>query len=136
MEEPMRRGFDTGYFVKYATGELSETHRQALRDLAGEAGLGVANGLVIYELKKLGYRGVLDVEDAEWLVEIVDAACEVERVLSNSFLDEAARLSHGNDLSMADAIMLATALRHDANELYTTDTDLLAYDGPIEIVLV
>lgn len=136
MDEPMRRGFDTGYFVKYATGELSETHRQALRDLTGEAGLGVANGLVIYELKKLGYRGVLDVEDADWLVNIVGDACEVDRVLSNSFLDEAARLSHGNDLSMADAMVLTTALRHDADELYTTDSDLLAYEGPTEIVLV
>lgn len=132
----MRSGFDTGYFVKYATGELSERHRQALRELAREDGLGVANGLVIYELKKLGYRGVLDMEDAEWLVEIVGDVCEVERVLSNSFLDEAARLSHGNDLSMDGAVMLATTLRHGAEELYTTDHDLLAYEGPIEIVLV
>ncbi|MFP4228171.1 MAG: type II toxin-antitoxin system VapC family toxin [Salinivenus sp.] len=132
----MRRGFDTGYFVKYATGELSESHRQALRDLAGEDGLGVANGLVIYELKKLGYRGVLDMEDADWLVGIVGNACEVDRTLSNSFLDEAARLSHGSDLSMADAMMLATALQHDADELYTTDSDLLAYEGPVEVVLV
>lgn len=132
----MRRGFDTGYFVKYAAGTLSESHRQALRDLAEEQGLGVANGLVVYELKKLGYRGVLDMEDAEWLVEIVGDACEVERVFSDSFLDEAARLSHGNALSMADAMMLATALRHNADELYTTDHDLLAYDGPVEVVMV
>jgi predicted nucleic acid-binding protein len=75
-------------------------------------------------------------EDAEWLVDVVGDACEVERRLSNSFLDEAARLSHGNDLSMADAMMLATALRHDAEELYTTDHDLRAYEGPIEVVLV
>lgn len=132
----MRRGFDTGYFVKYAAGTLSESHRQALRDLAEEQGLGVANGLVVYELKKLGYRGVLDMEDAEWLVEIVGNACEVDRVFSDSFLDEAARLSHGNALSMADAMMLATALRHNADELYTTDHDLLAYDGPVEVVMV
>jgi predicted nucleic acid-binding protein len=37
---------------------------------------------------------------------------------------------------MADAMMLATALRHDADELYTTDHDLLAYEGSIEVVLV
>ena len=132
----MRRGFDTGYFVKYATGELSESHRRVLRALAEEEGLGVANGLVIYELEKLGYRGVLDMENAEWLVGIVGDACAVDRTLSNSFLDEAARLSHGNGLSMADAMMLATALRHDADELYTTDHDLLAYEGSIEVVLV
>lgn len=132
----MWRGFDTGYFVKYATGDLSEAHRQALRGLAEEAGWGVVNGLVIYELKKLGYRGVLDMEDAEWLIEIVGDVCEVDRSLSNSLLDEAARLSHGNDLSMADAMMLATALCHEAEELYTTDSDLLAYEGPIEVVVV
>ncbi len=132
----MRRGFDTEYFVKYATGELSEPHRQALRDLARGDGVGVANGLVIYELKKLGYRGVLNMEDADWLVGIIGDVCEVDRTLSNSFLDEAARLSHGNDLSMADAMMLATALRRDADELYTTDHDLRAYEGPVEVVLV
>ena len=43
----MRRGFDTEYFVKYATGELSESHRRALRSLTQEDGLGVANGLVV-----------------------------------------------------------------------------------------
>ena len=60
----------------------------------------------------------------------------MDRALSNSFLDEAARPSHGNNLSRADAMRLATALRHDADELYTTDSDLLAYEGPIEVVLV
>lgn len=49
---------------------------------------------------------------------------------------EVVRLSHSNDLSMADAMMLTTALRHDADKLYTTDMDLVAYDGPIEVILV
>jgi len=39
---------------------------------------------------------------------------------------EMVRIPHGNDLSMADAMILTTALRHDADELYTTDRDLQA----------
>lgn len=61
-------------------------------------------------------------------------APELDRLLSDDFLDEAARLSHGNGLSMADAMVLATALRHDADRIYTSDSDLVAYDGPIEVV--
>jgi hypothetical protein len=56
--DAMRRGFDTGSFVKYATGDLSELRCLALRDRAEEGGLGVANGLVSCELKTLGHRGV------------------------------------------------------------------------------
>lgn len=129
----MRFGFDTGYFVKYATGELSQEHRRALQAVAEGEAQGFASGLVIYELKKLGLRGVLAQEDASWLAETVGEACRVDRLLSDEFLDEAARLSHGNGLSMADSMVLASALSNEAHRLYTSDSDLLAYEGPIDI---
>ena len=132
----MRFGFDTGYFVKYATGELDEKHRRALQAVAQGGASGFASSIVIYELKKLGLRGVLEKEDAEWLASIVGDACEIDRHLPDDFLDEAARLSHGNGLSMADSMVLATALRHDAGRIYTSDSDLLAYDGPIEVLSI
>ena len=37
---------------------------------------------------------------------------------------------------MANAMILATALRNDADRIYTTDRDLLAYEGPIEVVRI
>lgn len=132
----MRYGFDTGYFVKYATGALDETHRRPLRAVADDTAVGVACGLVIYELKKLGLRGVLDPDDADWLAGIVGRACTVDRMLSDSFLGEAARLSHAKGLSMADAMILATARRHEAKRVYTTDSDLLVYEGSVEVVLI
>lgn len=132
----MRFGFDTGYFVKYAAGPLEDRHRRALQAVGKDAAIGIASAIVIYELKKLGLKGVLDKADAEWLVETVGHACEIDRALTDDYLDEAARLSHGNDLSMADAMILATALRNDADRVYTTDTDLLAYEGPVEIVRI
>lgn len=132
----MRYGFDTGYFVKYAAGTLSDQHRRALQRIAQETAVGVASAIVLYEIKKLGLRGVLDREDAEWLSETVGRACDIDRLLTGASLDEAARLSHGHGLSMADAMVLATALRNDAARLYTTDSDLLAFDGPIEIVQI
>lgn len=129
----MRFGFDTGYFVKYATGDLPHEHRRAMQDVADGAAQGFASAIVIYELKKLGLRGVLSQEDAGWLAKTVGQACRIDRLLSDEFLDEAARLSHGNGLSMADSMVLASALTHEADRLYTSDSDLLAYEGPIDI---
>jgi predicted nucleic acid-binding protein len=139
MHEQMRFGFDTGYFVKYVTGELDQKHRRALQAVALQAvaeggSTGLSSAIVIYELKKLGLRGVLSKEDADWLARTVGDACEVDRHLPDDVLDEAARLSHGNGLSMADSMVLMTALRHDAGRIYTSDSDLMAYDGPIEIL--
>lgn len=132
MHEQMRFGFDTGYFVKYVTGELDQKHRRALQAVAEGGATGFTSAIVIYELKKLGLRGVLSKEDADWLARTVGDACEVDRHLPDDFLDEVARLSHGNGLSMADSMVLMTALRHDAGRIYTSDSDLMAYDGPIE----
>jgi hypothetical protein len=61
----MRFGFDTGYFVKYATGDLPDRARQALQTVADGTAEGVASAIVIYEIQKLGLRGVLDAEDAD-----------------------------------------------------------------------
>jgi predicted nucleic acid-binding protein len=97
---------------------------------------GVASAIVIYELKKLGLRGVLEAQDADWLAETVGHACTIERHLTDELLDEAARLSHGNGLSMADAMVLQAALRNEANRIYTSDSDLLAYNGPIEVISI
>ena len=129
-------GFDTGYFVKYATGDLPGGPRQALRTVADGTAEGVASAIVIYELKKLGLRGVLDSQDADWLAETVGRACTIERHLTDEFLDEAARLSHGNGLSMADAMVLQAALRNEATRIYTSDSDLLAYNGPIDVISI
>jgi predicted nucleic acid-binding protein len=109
MHEQMRFGFDTGYFVKYVTGELDQKHRRALQAVALQAvaeggSTGLSSAIVIYELKKLGLRGVLSKEDADWLARTVGDACEVDRHLPDDVLDEAARLSHGNGLSMADSM--------------------------------
>ena len=85
----MRFGFDTGYFVKYAAGTLDEKHRHALESVATDTALGLASAIVMYELKKLGLKGVLDKADAEWRVETLGHACEIDRLLTNDYLDEA-----------------------------------------------
>ena len=53
---------------------------------------------------------------------------------SSELLEHAARLAHGNALSMADSLILASALSLGASKLYTTDSDMAKYqgkDGPI-----
>lgn len=132
----MRFGFDTGYFVQYVAGRLSPSDRGALQDVADGAARGFTSPIVLYEIRKLGLRGVLNMDDAEWLADTVSVACDVDRTLTDDCIDQAARLSHGNDLSMADAMILATALRNRADRIYTTDTDLLAYEGSIQVARV
>lgn len=39
----------------------------------------------------------------------------------------------GTRTAPADPMTLATALRYHADEFYTTDPDLLAYDRPVEV---
>jgi phosphoheptose isomerase len=85
----------------------------------------------VYELKKPGLRGVLGKQDADWLAGTVGEACKVDRLLSDDFLDEAARLSHGNGLSMADAMVLATALRRDADHRGLAGASVTTTTGPV-----
>jgi predicted nucleic acid-binding protein len=37
---------------------------------------------------------------------------------------------------MVNAMVLQAALRNEANRIYTSDSDLLAYNGPIEVISI
>lgn len=37
---------------------------------------------------------------------------------------------------MADGFVLEAALRHDAGQLYTSDTDFERYEGDLRIILI
>jgi predicted nucleic acid-binding protein len=51
-------------------------------------------------------------------------------------VERAARLSHGEGLSMADALVLRAALDERADRLYTNDRDLLDLEGVDSLDLV
>jgi predicted nucleic acid-binding protein len=130
----MRIAFDTGYFLQLATGTLDPTHRPAFISVADGEAVGFASGIVLYEIRKQGYKGAISPNDAEFLCGTIEDSCQIVWPDTADFMDQTARLSHGNGLSMADAMILQSALSESAQRLYTTDSDLHQYDGPIEVI--
>lgn len=134
-EAPQRIGCDTGFFVELLRRqdlprEVWETVR------SGEAEAAVCC-LSYYELRKLGLRGEIGQERVERLIRIIEKTCRV-LWLSDPLLDRAARISHGNGLATADAIILSSLLSVGVKAVYTTDSDFEKYaasDAP-EIVQI
>ena len=80
-----------------------------------------------------GVKGALGREDAGLLLEAIPAVCRV--VWPDWAIGKrAALLSHGLALPMVDALVLATALEAGAEELWTTDAHLTAYEGRTRVV--
>lgn len=127
-------GFDTGFFVR-----LYEQHPTALgawRDV-GEGQLwGVVSCISLLELRRLGLRGALPKEVAELFRKQVPDVCEVVWLGqgNEALLDQAARLAHGNGLSMADALILSSFIDAGAEVIYTTDSDFEASKAGPRIV--
>lgn len=129
-------GCDTGFFKHLLDGHPTalEVWRQAE---AKEHHL-VLSCISLFELSRLGLKGALPREQAEQLVANLPLACEVVWLSERNaaLLAEAARVAHGNALSMADALILVSLAAAGAERIYTTDSDLLAYRHGPEMVRV
>jgi predicted nucleic acid-binding protein len=93
----------------------------------------VVSGLSLVELLRLSLKGAIGREDAGLLLDAIPAVCRV--VWPDwSIGERSARLSHGLALPLVDALVLATALEAGAEELWTTDAHLTAYEGRMWVV--
>lgn len=127
-------GCDTGFFVEFIA--KNPAVRQLVeRAVRGEHRL-VSSVICIYELKKLGLMGIVSKDAAFAVAADVSLLCEVVFLddAAAALIDQAARLSHGNALSVADALILSSALSRGAERLYTVDSDMARYRGAIEVV--
>lgn len=125
-------GLDTGFFVR-----LLQEHEGAWgtwRRIVDEEDSGVVSCLSLYELAKLGLKGGLSREASQTLVAELPNVCRVVWIDEPDLLDRAARVSHGAGLSMADAVILASLLRSEVDEIHTTDRDLIRYQGGPRVV--
>ena len=90
-------------------------------------------GKALVELLRLSLKGAIGREDAGLLLDAIPAVCRV--VWPDwSIGERSARLSHGLALPLVDAIVLTTALEAGAEELWTTDAHLTAYEGRTRVV--
>lgn len=90
---------------------------------------GAVSAVALFELNRLGLRGAVPSSFVASAQELIPLVCEVVWINNMERLQRAARLSHGNGLSMADALILAASLELGCAELYTTDPDLESYEG-------
>ena len=120
---------DTGFFVEYlnangAAAEVWEAARARKQKL-------IVSVVSLYELRRLALKGVIEPQRTKTLLTLLPSLCQVVYLgeESSELLKHAARLAHGNALSMADSLILASALSLGASKLYTTDSDMAKYQG-------
>lgn len=130
----MSAGLDTGFFLRLLQGraEALEVWDAIIRRRSE----GVVSCVTLYELRRLGLRGAVSADAMDILVQELPHLCAVVWLDDAELLERAARIAHGNALSMADAIILASLIRAGADAVYTTDRDLARYGAGPEIVLL
>ncbi len=124
-------GLDTGFFV--ALNGRQSAAQEVWQGIAARKDQGVVSCLTLYELQKLGLKGVLHRRVAEGFVDQLPNICQTIWLNEVQRLDQAARLSHGAGLAMADALILASMMDASVEVFYTTDSDFEAYSAGPEI---
>ncbi len=124
-------GCDTGFFKHFLEGtprSLDVWHQAR----SGESRL-VISCISLFELRRLGFKGAIPSEKATTLVSNLPTVCTVIWLGQDNqrLIDRAARMAHGNGLAMADALILTSLIHAGAEEVYTTDEDMMRYkSGP------
>ena len=121
----VRTGFDTGFFVLLA-GQDPEATRLWDEAVAGKREV-LVSGLSLFELQRLGLRGRVPQAFVDAALDHVPQVCEVIWIDDLEPIRAGAQLSQALDLSLTDALILATLVAHDCREIFTTDKDLASY---------
>lgn len=121
----VRTGFDTGFFVLMA-GQDPEALALWDEAAAGKREV-MVSALSLFELHRLGLKGTVPLKFAEAALDHVPLVCRVVWIDEIESIRAAGQLSHGLDLTLTDALILATLVAHDCREIFTTDQDLAGY---------
>jgi len=119
-------GLDTGFFVKLLAGssEAVDVYGEIVR---GEV-IGVVSVIVVFELRRLALRGLVDRAAYEVLERNWPVLFQVESVDRELAL-EAASISHESGLPSADALIYATCKKAGCDRFYTADLDFEVVSG-------
>ncbi len=126
-----RYGLDTGFFVRLFAG--TDRTRAVWTDIVEASAEGVVSSVTAYELQRNALPGLLVREDVEEFLEELPILCVVHDTLSMDSIQRAAHLGWGNGVSMTNALILQAFLDEDVSHIVTTDRDLAAYEGDLEI---
>ena len=130
-------GFDTGFFRRLHDGDSRA--QSVWADVRASRAVGLVSCVSLFELERLGLRGVIPRGVAGAFTAAIPVTCTVvwlDAATGADRLSRAARRGHGIGLAMADAIILTSLLDAGAETVYTTDSDFQRHDGPETVVLL
>jgi len=122
-----RYGLDTGFFFKLFDGDARA--RMVWNEIVAGEAEGIVSTITAYELSINALKGVLVREDVEALLEELPVLCTVHAHLSVDDAQHAARIAWGNNLAMADVLILQSFLDAEVDRIVTTDRDFERYEG-------
>ena len=128
----MMTGFDTGFFVR-----LLEDDAAAVRawESAVENGDGMVSCLTLFELRRLGHRGVIDSNSVDVVIAGLPSVCKIVWLDSEEILSRAARISHGTGIPAMDSLILAGFEHCHADLVYSTDRHWERYNSEMTIII-
>ena len=131
--EGLMTGLDTGYFVKLLQGH--EVALSVWREIVAGEREAVSVGLCLFELERLGLRGVIS--HHEQLIESIPNVVSMAWICDVKLTSRAARLSHGNVIPAMDSLILAGLEGHQVTTIYTTDVDFVRYpNSDVSVVIL
>jgi len=117
-------GLDTGFFVMLlGNDDIPVGVWKSIID--GEES--VVSCLTLFELRRLAYKGGIDRESADVLIEGIGDVCTVAWLDDVDILEQAARLSHGLGIPVIDSLILASFNAYGADVVYTTDSHMESF---------
>lgn len=132
--KPRRYGLDTGFFFELFGG--NERALKLWEEIVAGKAEGVVSVITTYELQINALKGVLVREDVEDLLEELPILCTVREDLSVDASKRAAHLAWGNNMAMADALILQGFLDAGVTHILTTDSDLSKYESGPDVELL
>ena len=121
----MKIGIDTGFWVEFLRG--NEQAKSLWNSFLTDQNEAVCSAITLFEIEKLGLRGVFDKILINRIIERLMIVCNVVWIDNRALISSAANLSHGLGIPAADAMILACFLKFECLEIYTTDKHLEAY---------
>ena len=117
-------GLDTGYFVKFLQ-DNNEAVQVWKSIIDGEEAL--VSCLTLFELKRLSLKGKIDTESTEIILSGITSVCRIIWLDREDILLLGSNLSHGLGIPAIDSLILAGFVKHNADVIYTTDSDFELY---------
>lgn len=132
--QPRRYGLDTGFFFKLFDG--SGQAREVWEEIVSGEAEGVVSSISTYELQVNALKGVLVRKDVAGLLEELPVLCTICECIAIGAAGQAARIAWGNNMAMADVLILQAFLDAGVDRILTTDRDLAKYEGGPDVEIL